>query len=306
MAKVDITQTGIDPNKPGLFYRGLNLLTPTELTPEEITHWHEWYRGRLGVEHGGFDFWINNNYPEPLKRYGMFVSARIPATVDGFGGALGASPYWLAYALLGFDYGLRYLVHIANHVDRLTKTQVLELLSLVFLDGGPPAAAAIARALEGYEWAEPKDPWKFEAPYSPDSDAFKSGLDFRSVNMTDDEKKSLAAWYMKWEGEIPPYVQFLLDYHPDKLKAYRARYENALHELPKQAMPMTLMQFNMFRGWKQGIRENVLLAKAWGIRKRDLIGVMTSSLLGIEALSLFQEAAGDIIADWRDDGTKAE
>ena len=299
MTRTDISRIGIDKSKPDwAFYRGLDLLKPTELRPEETAYWRAYYLERFGRPHKGLDFWLDNAYPEPLKRYSVYAGVGLPVS---FGGRPDGSAYLLLYALLGYDEGVRYLVHGYNH-GGLRKSQVLERLAIVFLHCGPRGMETIAEALEGYEWVEPAKPTVFSSPYLPDPAAFQSGLDFTTPTMSDAEKVTLAAWYVKWEGEIPPYVQFMLDYQADLLKGYRARFENIIHELPKQWLPMILIHMNLMNGWKQGIRENVLLARGFGVPKADLLSSIAIFVYGVEALSLFQEAAGDVIASWERDG----
>jgi hypothetical protein len=85
------------------------------------------------------------------------------------------------------------------------------------------------------------------------------------------------------------------------IKAYRARFENCLKLLPKQFMPTTLLHYNTTRGFGHGIRENLLLARAWGVNKHYALNTMGSaSLNGVDLFSIVHDVGADIFADWDD------
>ncbi|HXO24523.1 MAG TPA: hypothetical protein VN870_08080, partial [Streptosporangiaceae bacterium] len=155
------------------------------------------------------------------------------------------------------------------------------------------------RALDGYTWLTPEKPAEFPDGWAPDPDAFTTGLDFTSPHMSRDELRSVQAWYETTLGEIPPHVKFLAANRPDLLKAYRQRFENCARELPKQIVPTTLLHYNVIRGSASGIRDNVLLARAFGVSKELVLNTIGSaSLTGIEAFDLVHDSAADIFANW--------
>ena len=85
------------------------------------------------------------------------------------------------------------------------------------------------------------------------------------------------------------------------LKSWRNRYENILFELPKQVMPYSQLHFNVMRGWADGIRESVLLARAFGMTKEQVYEPLFSPMVntGPEAYTIVSQAAGDVLAaDW--------
>ena len=135
--------------------------------------------------------------------------------------------------------------------------------------------------------------------WASDPAAFDSGLDFSSPHMSPDELRSVQDWYENTLGEIPPHVKFLAANRPDLLKAYRQRFENCVRELPKQIVPTTLLHYNVIRGSASGIRDNVLLARAFGVSKELVLNTIGSaSLNGIEGLDLVRDSAADIFANW--------
>jgi hypothetical protein len=63
---------------------------------------------------------------------------------------------------------------------------------------------------------------------------------------------------------------------------------------------MTLLSYNTVRGFADGIRENVLLAKGFGVSKEHVWGAMNHTLLysGVEALDIVDRAVGDVLEKW--------
>jgi hypothetical protein len=158
----------------------------------------------------------------------------------------------------------------------------------------------IAEALTDFEWITPKQPAQFPDGWAVDPDAFRSGLDFSTWTLSTDELGKLEAWYERWLGEVPRYVRFLARNRPEMLKMHRYRYENLIRVLPKQVLPMTLLSYNVIRGFESGIRENVLLAKGFGVAKHDVIGEINQTLInaGMEALDSVDRAVGDVFDKW--------
>ena len=93
-------------------------------------------------------------------------------------------------------------------------------------------------------------------------------------------------------------MDFLARHRPGLLKAYRDRYEHAIRDaLPKQMLPYLLLNHSVVRGSRAGIRENVLLGRAMGMRREQLLDAVCSAVLhaGINALDVADEAAGDLL-----------
>jgi hypothetical protein len=181
----------------------------------------------------------------------------------------------------------------------MTKEQILEGIAIAFLVMGPAGAETVARALEDYDWIEPTEPARFPDGWSADPDAFRSGLDFESPGLTAEEESLLRQWYLDTLGEVPLYVSFLLRERPQMIKAYRGRFESCVKILPKQFVPTTLLHYSVTRGFAHGIRENLLLARAFGVQKPIVLNTIGSaSLNGIDTIAIVEEAAGDVFAAW--------
>ena len=119
--------------------------------------------------------------------------------------------------------------------------------------------------------------------------------------MTADDKRALFHWYEMTLGEVPRSVRLLAVHDPDYLKAWRAKLEATLRgALPKQLLPYILIHYNVNRGFKDGIREAVLLGRAWGMTKAQVTHAMTFAvgyMAGIDALYIVDDAVGDLLVE---------
>jgi len=74
-------------------------------------------------------------------------------------------------------------------------------------------------------------------------------------------------------------------------------------EFGRYAAPGPLTAANVMRGWADGIRESVLLARAFGMTKEQVYEPLFSPMIntGPEVYSIVSRAAGDVLAadDWR-------
>lgn len=277
--------------------RGLDLAHPGTTTEQEKADFQSLCAANLGRTQPGFDFWLEQG-PEVLKRYRAFATAgqkdRLPGDTPfaGFG-------FLQYYALLGYSEGVRYLVRLWQ-LQHLNKTQVLEGLALGFIHMGPRGMETVAEALEDYEWLVPDQAARFPEGWARDPSAIRSGLDFGTREMTLPEAKSLRAWYLGTLGEVPRYVEYQLKYNPAALKTFRARYETAIETLPKQVIPYTMLHWNVLRGFGDGIRENVLLARGFGMSRDLTLRAIYSALInaGVETASLVDRAAGQVFDEW--------
>jgi alkylhydroperoxidase/carboxymuconolactone decarboxylase family protein YurZ len=287
---------GFRPGGPVKTHRGLDLSDLTTMTPSEVEAFKAHYAKQFGTAHQGLDWWIDQN-PEVLKRYRLFgsLSLRVEPAVVGHG-------YIAYYAMLGFETGVRYCVH-AGQVQGLNKAQSLETIAMAFMYCGPRGMETIARALADYEFVENSEsPARFPDGWAVDREAFASGLDFSDPELSPKELDLLRDWYRRNYGEIPGYVELLGRYKPELLKGYRNRFENTLYHLPKQMWPTTQLFYNCLIRQGEGIRENILLARAFGVAKEDVLAVIGNSLVygEMETAELVQRCAGDVLEAWTD------
>lgn len=297
MSDLQTVSGGFNPDNGVWFHRGLDLSKPTEITQGEIDGFRGHYATQFGLPLDGLDWWLDHN-PEVLKRYRLYCSLtlRVEPAVMG-GGTLAF------YMLMGYVTGARYVMHSFKN-DGLSRAQANEMIAIAFVHAGPRGMQCIEEAMRDLEFPEqPETPAKFPNGWAPDLDAFKSGLDFSTVDLSAEEKSKLYDWYLRTIGEIPPYVRFMAEHRPRLLKTHRARIENMLYTLPKQVWPTAMLYYHVMSRTAEGIRENVLLCKAWGVTKSDTLDVIGNALVygQMEAATMVQREAGDIFDGWSGD-----
>ena len=175
---------------------------------------------------------------------------------------------------------MRYAVRMMQ-VAGLTRSQVYESLGICFLVGGPRGMETIALAVRDYEWIEPSRPATFPDGWAHRPEFLSSGLDFSTREASAGDVEKMRDWYLRTLGEVPPYVELLLDLRPSLLKAYRDRYENLLRELPTEFIPASLL-------------------RALGVSRQQVVNIAGSASLngGMAGFSLMARAAGDVLRNW--------
>jgi hypothetical protein len=165
------------------------------------------------------------------------------------------------------------------------------VVSIAFLHGGHVGmypATGIAPLLR--EWDDaPTEPRAFPTGWAFDPDALVSGMDFADPEVRESDLAALRDWYGRTIGEVPEHVEFLARQRPGLLKAQRQRWERAISfSLPLQLLPYLLLHYDLYRGFASGVRENLLLARAFGLTRAQALDAICSSVLhtGTGALDL--------------------
>ncbi len=282
----------------GRFQDGLDVTNPDVTTPEEIAAYRAEYHGTNKGLLDSFEFWLEFR-PDVLKRHKArtrhFRTAKEP---DRPLVQILAAIH--EYTVTAFAEGVAYEIRLAQSLGA-TRSDILDTLSVAWIHSGHRgmyAAAAYADYLRTYEEPEPQTP-RFPEGWEFDPHAFDSGMDFSTRDATPDDIAALRDWYRRTLGEIPPHVDFLATHRPGLLKAYRDRYEHAIRDsLPKQMLPYLLLNHNVVRGFRGGIRENVLLGRALGMTREQLLDAICFAVLdaGVNALDVVEDAAGDVLA----------
>ena len=277
--------------------RGLELADMNKVSPDEVEAFGKFYNDVLGHRHVGLDFWLGER-PDILKRYRQYSDTATPRTFEEDHRITGAG-FVTFYAVVGYDVGVRYAVRMMQ-VAGMTRSQVYENLGITFLVGGPRGMETIALALADYEWMEPTRQVAYPDGWAHRPDFLRSGADFSTRTASAQDIEKMRDWYLRTIGEIPPYVEFLLDLRPDLLKAFRNRYENLLQELPTEFIPSTMLHYDVIRGFADGIRENVLLLRALGVDKQQVVNIAGSASLngGMDGFSILHNAAADVFKNW--------
>jgi hypothetical protein len=293
--------------------RGLNLSEPDHLSQDELDAFNTHYATWDGRPHIGMNFWPENGRPDILKRYRLFARylGAAPKTAlneDSVGKILANANHIAAqcfgtcmwYSLLGFEAGVRYPINGAQRTG-YSRDMIVEGLGISCMYSSTRGMETIALALNDYAWTEPTEPPAWRNGWAPDHDAFVSGLDFSTPGMSSREVTRLEDWYDRNVGEVPRFVRFMTRHNPELLKAYRNRYENLLKLLPKQVMPTTLIYIHgVLKNW-QGLRQNVLLAKNWGVDYEELMNALWAPAIYYEidaGVDHIYEAVGDVLDNW--------
>ncbi len=170
------------------------------------------------------------------------------------------------YTRLGWESGI-YNEFRELQMRGMTKAQILEIVMYAQATGGGIRAMGHVHNAVGKSLFDWRDGSGLQMPegWAPDPGAFKSGLDLSTAHMTNQDRVNLQAWYESTIGWVPKSVRFGLAHNPRFLKAQRAKWEAVFRDLPKQIAPYLMLAQHTLTGFREGLREGALLAKAWGI-----------------------------------------
>jgi hypothetical protein len=183
-----------------------------------------------------------------------------------------------------------------------TKAQLRELVMFSQLQSGIRGLQhtwnGVSKILP--HWPDAPEPAPFPAGWEPDPEAFKAGLDLSVRQLTDADRQAVTNWYTGLIGFVPDSVAFAMTYHPEFYKWHRARWEIIFQKLPKQCMPYIMLRQHVITGFKDALREAVLLGKAWGMTKEWVVHGLTVSAYytGFEGLYAAHAAVDDILKAW--------
>ena len=276
---------------------GLDLSRPDEITEAEKESFKGTFEAVTGRPHHGLNFWLDTR-PDILKRYRIWCDK-----INTRGDVKSYNPngygFVYLYGMTGYEVGVKYIITVEQSLG-LTKEQVLEGIAAAFLWLGPRGMETVANGLSDFKWRTPEAAPIFPSNWATDPDAFRSGLDFDTPDLSEPELSSLKDWYLKFESEIPSYVPFLALHSGRLLKAYRHQFESVLTVLPKQVMPYLMIHINMMSGHREGIREGVLLARGFGMTKEQVAEAIAWGTFygGMASASIVDEVAGDILDGW--------
>jgi hypothetical protein len=288
----------VDAETKRLLDRGLDMTSLDGATAEEVAAFDQTYIQRHGRVHGGLSYMIRQR-PDALKAFRLYVRTAYEfpeAEETRFGIAPG---FFLYYAHLGFLPGVVYLIR-GSQGGGMSREDCQDWLGLACLVLGPAGFERIADALDGYEWIEQESRVTAPDGWDPNLDTLRSGVDFGDMRLLPGEAELIEAWYDRWLGEVPPWVGFLAKHHPDVLKVQRLRFERALKVLPKQTLPLSMLHFRLMRGDTATIRENVLMARGFGVSKIQVVRTIAGAMEygGEEAVAVAASILGNELDDW--------
>jgi hypothetical protein len=207
------------------------------------------------------------------------------------------------YIHMAWETGILNTVHSCRR-QGVTRDQLLDVFMAGQVTGGPRGAENIYRAVWMMlrDYRDRPEPAEFPDGWAPDSAAFRCGLDLSTPELTDADAKAIADWYASTIGYVPDSVRFSMEHHPRFLKNYRAKWEGAMRgALPKQMLPYMTLRYCTINGFREGIRENALLGKAWGMQREYVVHAVASAsyyMNGLPAVSVAAEALSDVLRNW--------
>lgn len=196
------------------------------------------------------------------------------------GGAPGALLFIHYYAAVGLGDNCLYQM-VSARQQGLTKGQVLEALAFAWLTAGPTMNAAAEKTSSFlFGWEDDGKPSTYQWPdgWAPDPDAMRSGMDLSTDEMSADDLQALRGWHERVEGEVPRYVDAWARLQPKAYKTNRIRYERGFGmTLPVQIFPLFTLHLATFRVWPRAVRQALLQARTFGVRRPEALGAMESA-----------------------------
>jgi alkylhydroperoxidase/carboxymuconolactone decarboxylase family protein YurZ len=141
---------------------------------------------------------------------------------------------------------------------------------------------------------------------------FGTNLDYERVDeISQDEAAALVDWYEQAhgdrQGDLTPFVPFLVRHRPGALKLYRA-YAQALDEagrLPQVVVALLFLHYYMTRGNERGVLYEVVAARQWGATKREVLETIEMAFVQSGPLGGNAAAASDsYLSEWPDTGER--
>jgi hypothetical protein len=279
-------------------YGGLDLSELDSATEDERAAFADHYVSRFGHEHAGLAYLLGER-PDALKAFRFYVRTAYDVPERDEGPFSAVPGFFMYYAHLGYSVGVRYVTRNMLRAG-FSREQCRDVFALAALVVGPAGLETIARGLDGLEWAD--EPASVHVPegWDPSLDALLAGLVDASSELRPGELERIEAWYGRWLGEVPAWVGFLARYHPTVLKVQRLRFERSLRVLPKQTLPLAMLHFRLMRGDTETIRENVLMARGFGVRKAQVVRAIAAAIEygGEESIAVAAATVDDVLRAW--------
>lgn len=287
-----MSQRSVEPSQDGLDLSNLD-----SITPEEVAAFRDYYERVKGESMPALEFWLEFR-PDVMKRYRAGVR-HTTSEEEKDHPILHAMVMLHFYAITGYEDGIAYEVKLCRE-GGVTKAEILDLLAVAFIHASPRGMRFVERAATPQlrDWVEPEPTEVWPAGWGFDPTALASGADFSTQEAGAEDVERIIAWYERTLGEVPNYVVFLAHHRPNMLKAYRNRLEHAIRDaLPVQMLAYSLLNYNVTRGFADGIRESVLLARALGLSKPQILDAICWGFYygGVDAIGIADRAAGDLI-----------
>ena len=150
-------------------------------------------------------------------------------------------------------------------------------------------------------------------PRGPQDDAFATGLDASSDELSPAEAEAMQRWYESVHGagnlELVQYVPFMLAENPAALKRFRhwsdvvAGGRGLADPLPAPLMALVWLHFYCVNPFPSGLLYEVIAARRWGASKREVVDTITLAWVhgGPHSIETAATSSAAYLAAWEDD-----
>ncbi|HEY2593377.1 MAG TPA: hypothetical protein VGK33_05720 [Chloroflexota bacterium] len=124
-----------------------------------------------------------------------------------------------SYMMLGWETGILNQFRVLKRYD-FTRAQIMEVVMYSRLAAGMRGLGHAYRAIGDLlpDYGDGSGNVKWPAGWAADPDAFRSGLDLSTPDLTDADRAGLTGWYENTLGYVPKSIQFGMKWDPRLLK----------------------------------------------------------------------------------------
>jgi hypothetical protein len=149
---------------------------------------------------------------------------------------------------------------------------------------------------------------------SSPEDAFATGIDARSDELTSAEAEAMQRWYRSAHGsgnlDLVRYVPFMLAEDPAALKRFRhwadvvAGGRGLATPLPPPLMALVWLHFYCVNPFPSGLLYEVIAARRWGAARHEVIDTITLAWIhgGPHGIEVAATSSAEYLAAWEDRG----
>jgi hypothetical protein len=236
-----------------------------DLSPDEATRYLDWCRRVHGE--GNLDLVPFAEFFAELDGAGLKRLRRHTAQL-ALPTAAAVLMWTHTYCVQGFAKGVLYEVIAARELG-ISRAALVEVLKIAGYFGGPRALNAAGELtlpyLRRWEESETAD-MMWPAGWTIDPDAFRTGIDHSTAELTSNELELIERWYVRVHGSMPESMHLAAQANPGAFKMNRVRFERLPGvAIPAQLVPLLGLHTAAANGWTSGIRRSFELARFVGV-----------------------------------------
>jgi len=288
-------------NGQGLDLTSIDTTTQQEIDAYLTTRW----KGR-GPLYDQYAMSLMLDYAPDFAKlhwWGAEVFRTMPSAPDTYDPTF-ATPNSLqqlhSYMALGWETGIRNQFRVLHRLG-FTRSQIMEVVMFGRMVAGMRGLGHVYHAVGDVlpDYQDGHGHPTFPAGWASDPEAFKSGLDLSTPELTPEDCTNLTGWYERTLGYVPKSIQFGFKWDPALLKVHRAMWERAIKTLPKQVAPYLMLRDATLNSDRDALREAALLGKSWGLSRDWIVRGITQTVqyfTGLRGLYAAYDAVDDILS----------